>query len=533
MRNVYTIYLFLSILMISACTKKPSAFEKFVQKHQVGQYDLLIKNGQVIDGSGRDAYAADVLVKADSIAFVGQVDTAIISVTRFIDATGKVVTPGFIDTHAHGNPLETPAFRNFLAMGVTTISLGKDGSSPGLDSPRLDGPGQVGSGKEGMTAWMQEVEDTIPGVNIAMFVGHGTLRMLSGIKYNPRPTQEQIVDMGEMLAMNLDAGCFGMTTGLEYIPGTYAPDYELEYLAKIVGEKGKFITSHVRNEDDEAIESSLRELLLQGRYCPVQVSHMKVVYGKGERRAEEILRVLNEARAEGIEVTADVYPYTASYTTIGIVFPEWALPPNRYEEIVRSRRGELEEFLRNKVNQRNGPEATLLGTAPWAGKTLAQVAKELVKPFEDVLIDDIGPRGASGAYFVMNDELQARLIQDSLVMICSDGSPTSRHPRGHGTFAKIIEQYVVKDSLFSLEEAVRKMTSLPAKTMGVEDRGIIAKGKKADILVFAPAGIKATATYENPFQLAEGFNYVIVNGQLSLVESTFSDKRHGKMLRKN
>lgn len=527
MRKVYTPYFCLVLLFFISCTNEPSAFEEFVQQHPIDQYDLLIHNGKVIDGSGGEAYTADVLVKADSIAFVGEVDTAIINITRLINAKGKVVTPGFIDTHAHGDPLKTPAFQNFLAMGVTTISLGKDGSSPGLDSP---GPDGTGTGD--MTGWMKQVEDTVPGVNIAMFVGHGTLRMLSGIKYNPRPTQEQVVDMGEMLAKNLDAGCFGMTTGLEYIPGTYAPDYELEYLAKIVGEKGKFITSHVRNEDDEAIESSLRELLLQGRYCPVQVSHMKVVYGKGENRAEEILKVLEEARAEGVKVTADVYPYTASYTTISIVFPEWALPPNSYEEVIRTKRAALEEFLRNKINQRNGPEATLLGTAPWAGKTLAQVAEELDKPFEDVLIDDIGPGGASGAYFVMNDALQSRFIEDSLVMICSDGSPTSRHPRGHGTFAKIIEQYVMKDSLFSLEEAVRKMTSLPARTMGMEERGTIAPGKKADILVFDPSGIKATATYEDPFQLAVGFNYVIVNGQLSLVEGSFADNRYGKMLRK-
>lgn len=505
-------------LLFVACTSpEPSAFEQFLSSHEQRNFDLLISQGAIVDGSGQKAYDADVLVSGDSIAFVGQVDTSQIEVSRIIDADGKVVTPGFIDTHSHGNPLKTPDFHNFLAMGATTISLGKDGSSPAV---------------EDLGQWMQQVEDTVPGVNIAMFVGHGTLRMLSGIKYNPRPSQEQVVDMGQMLAKSLDAGAFGMTTGLEYIPGTYAPDYELEHLAQIVGEKGKFITSHVRNEDDEAIGASLRELLLQGKYAPVQVSHMKVVYGEGEDRAEEILNVLAEAREEGIKVTADVYPYTASYTTISIVFPEWALPPNNYEEVVRTKRAELAEFLRNKVNQRNGPEATLLGTAPWAGKTLAQVAAELDKPFEDVLIDDIRPGGASGAYFVMNDELQARFIADSLVMICSDGSPTSRHPRGHGTFAKIIEQYVLQDSLFSLEEAVRKMTSLPAQTMGITDRGRLVPGMKADILIFDPQQVKATATYENPFQLAEGFEYVLVNGKLSIDGGEIAQQRNGKMLRK-
>jgi N-acyl-D-aspartate/D-glutamate deacylase len=512
------LFLLFFIIVAAACTSpEPSAFEQFLATQDNRSFDLLISQGTIIDGNGKKGYTADVLVSGDSIAFIGEIDSSLIQVSRRINAAGKVVTPGFIDTHSHGNPLETPDFHNFLAMGATTISLGKDGSSPAV---------------EDLGAWMQQAEDTVPGVNIAMFVGHGTLRMLSGIKYNPRPTQEQVVDMGQMLAKGLDAGAFGMTTGLEYIPGTYAPDYELEHLAQIVGEKGKFITSHIRNEDDEAMEASLRELLMQGKYAPVQVSHMKVVYGQGEDRAEEILKVLAKAREEGIKVTADVYPYTASYTTISIVFPEWALPPNDYDEVVSTQRGELAEFLRNKVNQRNGPEATLLGTAPWAGKTLAQVANELDKPFEDVLIDDIRPGGASGAYFVMNDALQARFIADSLVMICSDGSPTSRHPRGHGTFAKIIEQYVLRDSLFSLEEAVRKMTSLPAQTMGITDRGRLAPGMKADILVFDPQQVKATATYENPFQLAEGFDYVLVNGKLSIDSGEISEQRNGKMLRK-
>nr|WKN39409.1 amidohydrolase family protein [Tunicatimonas sp. TK19036] len=502
---------------LAACTQNPSEFETFMAQHPDQTYTLLIEGGEMIDGTGAEGYPADVLTQGDSIVFIGEVDTTLVNVDQIIDATGKVVTPGFIDMHSHGDPLETPDFQNFLAMGVTTISLGKDGSSP--DYENLD-------------EWMQQVEDTVPGVNIAMFVGHGTLRMQSGIKYNPRPSQEQLADMGNLLERNLDAGCFGMTTGLEYVPGFYAPAYELEYLAKIVGEKGKLITSHVRNEDDDAVEASIQELLKQGQYSRVNVSHMKVVYGEGESRAEEILAVLEEARQQGIEVTADVYPYTASYTGISILFPEWAKPPNQYEQVVANRRGELEKFLRNKVKQRNGPEATLLGTAPYAGKTLAQLAEESGKPFEDILIDDIKPGGASGAYFVMNDSLQARFIADPLVMISSDGSPTGRHPRGHGTFARIIEKFVVQDSVLTLADAIRKMTSLPAKTMGIADRGVVAVGKKADLLVFAPQQVRETATYENPFQLAEGIDCLIVNGKMALKKGAFTEQRYGQMLRK-
>ncbi len=509
---------FLGLLLLAACTQSsPTEFESFLSQQPGKKYSLLIQDGQVIDGLGNDSYVVDLLIQDDTIVFIGKVDTALMEVEKTIGAAGEVVTPGFIDMHSHGNPLETPDFQNFLAMGATTISLGKDGSSPDY---------------ENLAEWMQLVEDTVPGVNIAMFVGHGTLRMQSGIKYNPRPSEEQLEKIGGLLEKNLDAGCFGMTTGLEYIPGFYAPSYELEHLAKIVGEREKVITSHVRNEDDSEVGSSIQELLNQGQFCQVNVSHMKVVYGQGESRAEEILDLLHQARQSGVQVTADVYPYTASYTGISILFPEWAKPPNDYQQVIANRRAELEEFLRNKVNQRNGPEATLLGTAPYAGKTLAQLAKEMNKPFEDILIDDIQPGGASGAYFVMNDSLQSRFIADSLVMISSDGSPTSRHPRGHGTFARIIEKFVVQDSVLTLTEAVRKMTSLPAQTMGISDRGTLTVGNKADILVFDPQQVHETATYEDPFQLAKGMNYVIVNGEISLENGELSSQRHGQMLRK-
>ena len=508
--------LILSIITIYSCQPTPSSFEQFLSTQPTTQYDLLIRHATLIDGTGQPGYPADVLIQEDTIAFIGTIDTSLIEVERVINATGKVVTPGFIDMHAHGDPLATPDFHNFLAMGVTTIALGKDGSSPSYRN---------------LSDWMQQVADTVPGVNIAMFVGHGTLRLLSGIKYNPRPTEAQLQVMGELLTDNLSAGCFGMTTGLEYVPGWYAPDYELEYLARRVGEQNKLITSHVRNEDDEAVEKSLRELLLQGKHCTVHVSHLKVVYGQGESRAEEILQLLDSARSKGIAVSADVYPYTASYTGIGILFPEWAKPPNDYAQVVATRRNELATFLRNKVHQRNGPEATLLGTPPYAGKTLAQLATERGKPFEDILIDEIKPGGASGAYFVMDDTLQARFIRDSTVMISSDGSPTARHPRGHGTFAKIIETFVAQDSLLTLPEAIRKMTSLSAHTMGLTDRGRVAAGMKADLLVFDPHQVHATATYENPFRLAEGFALVVVNGKVAKENETFSSERYGTMLR--
>lgn len=516
-RNHYLIKLSWAFLLFIgwSCAQEPTAFETFIANRPTN-FDLLIKNSEVIDGTGSTPVKADVLVNGDTIVYIGEVDTALVEVIKTLDATGKVVTPGFIDTHAHGDPMETPAFENFLAMGVTTIFLGKDGGSPAV---------------EDIGQWMQEVEDTIPGVNIGMFVGHGTLRMMTKVNYHQRPTEEMLANMGDLLQKHLTAGCFGMTTGLEYIPGMYAPAYELEYLAKIVGENHKLITSHMRNEDDDALEASIRELLAEGKYCQVHVSHMKSVYGKGAARAEEVLDILEKARQDSLAVTADVYPYTASFTGIGIVFPDWAKAPNNYRQVVRTRRKELAAFLRDKITQRNGPEATLFGTAPYAGKTLAQVATEKNKPFEDVLIDDIGPRGASGAYFVMDDTLQETFLQAPFVMVCSDGSPTMRHPRGYGSFAKIIESYVQEKQLFPLEEAVRKMTYLSAQTMHIPDRGQLAVGKKADILVFDPKNVKAKATFEEPHQLAEGFDYVIVNGKIAMTDSEMGPQRNGHVLK--
>ena len=288
--------------------------------------------------------------------------------------------------------------------------------------------------------------------------------------------------------------------------------------------------SHMRNEDDEQLESSIAELLEQGEDARVHISHLKSVYGNGVARAEEILDIITDARESGINITADIYPYTASYTGIDIVFPVWAKTTEQFEVAKVERRDELAEFLRNRVNRRNGPESTLLGTDPYTGKTLADLAHEMELPFEDVLIDVIGPQGAAGAYFVMNDELQSRLLQDPNIGVCSDGSPTGFHPRGHGTFAKIIETYVVAENLLSPGEAISKLTSFPANILGIDDRGAIKAGMLADILIFDMASVRDKATYPDPLQLAEGFDIVIVNGQIARQYGRQEINLHGRVL---
>ncbi|WP_194776375.1 N-acyl-D-amino-acid deacylase family protein [Pararhodonellum marinum] len=480
------------------------------------EINLLIKNAQIIDGSGAEPYYGQILIIEDEI-FKIEKDTSLdINAERIIDARGSMLTPGFIDSHAHGDPMETPAFENFLAMGVTSIFLGQDGFSP----ETID-----------LKGWMDSVDQIKPGVNVGMFVGHGTLRMLSGVQYDKTPTDSGMRSMENLVNSAMEAGCFGLSTGLEYNPGYLAGPDELNRLAKVVGKKGGMIMSHMRNEDDAYIEASLKELLDQGEFCPVHVSHIKVVYGKGEERAAGILAFLDNARGQGKTVTADLYPYEASYTSISILFPEWALPPADYSQVMAERRGELETYLRNRVNLRNGPEATLIGNGPYKGKTLKEVGEILEKPFEKVLIEDIGPSGTSAAYFVMDEVLMKALLVDEHVNICSDGSPTSNHPRGYGTFAKIIESYVIKEPILSLPEAIYKMTGLTAQSLGIHDRGLIREGMKADLLVFDPEAVRANATYENPAQLAEGFDYVLVNGQIAKEKDVFSNQS-GKIIKK-
>lgn len=483
-------------------------------------YDILIKHGTIIDGSGAPGFKADVLVKDQKIVLISDVDTSLISAHRTIDATGKVVTPGFIDHHAHGDPLKTPEFKNFSAMGVTTIFLGQDGES-----------------SDHIAEWMSQVEAAQTAINIGSYVGHGSVRNQAGVKLDPSPSYWARRKMATLVDEALEAGCFGLSTGLEYQPGSFSKINELITLAKPVGKRGGVVSSHTRNEDDEAVQNSIAELITQGAGggCAVNISHLKVVYGHGADRAEAILQQMEAAREEGISITADMYPYQASYTGIGIVFPDWAKPPYNYEQVVAARRDELATYLRERIQRRNGPEATLFGTAPWAGKTLTQVALELGKPFEDVLIDDIGPKGASAAYFVMDQELQDRLFLDPFIMTCSDGSPTMRHPRGYGSFAKVIRYYVNETKLLNIEQAVYKMSGLPAKTVGLveQHRGLLKAGFAADILVFDPDAIEDAASFENPHELARGFDWVIVNGAVVRGEGEFTGKRPGKMLRKS
>ena len=469
-------------------------------------YDLLIKNGLIYDGSGSAPEQGHIAVQDGKIAQFGDFDITGITASKTVDAAGRAVTPGFVDAHSRGEPLETPRFDNFLSMGVTTITLGLVGTSPGA---------------EDLAGWMQSVDDSGTGPNVIHFTGHSTLRDLSDTPRSDDVDESYILEMAGKLMAAMDAGSFGLSLGLEFEPGRFAGEDELVTLAQVVAERDGILMGHVRSEDDERIDESVRELMEIGLDADVQthISHLKIVFADDPQRADDVLAIIGEARENGLEVTSDLYPYIASFTTIGLIFPDWANTQEEFEEAVETRREELAEYLRNRIEQRNGPEATLFGTEPWTGMTLAEVAEQLGKPFEEALIDDIGPESGSAAYFVMNEDVMQRFLIDPYVMVSTDGGPEMRHPRGFGSFAKIIRKYVNELELLSLEEAIHKMSGLPAETLGLTDeslvetpRGLIREGFAAGLLIFNPAEINDPADFENPHTFAEGFDWVFVNG---------------------
>ena len=488
---------------------------------RAADYDLLIRNASVVDGTGAPAYRADVLVKGDSIAAIDRRPRADAKATRVIDAGGRTLAPGFIDMHAHGDPLEQ-SFENFLAMGVTTVVLGQDGDSVQLESASAGQP---------FAEWASAAEAAGVQVNVAALSGHGSLRHLAQIPDSVRHlSPEQAERLRAVLHADLQAGTFGMSTGLEYVPGIYSEPGEIIPLAREVGAAGGVIMSHMRSEDDDKINQSIDELVAQGAYARVHISHLKVVFGKGAERGRQLLAVIESKRKAGVDLTADAYPYTAGYTGIAILFPEWALRPADYNAIVASRRAELATYLEKRMTKRGGPEAMLFGTKPYAGLTLAQAAAAAGKSYVDFLID-LGPNGGSGAHFTMDEATQDVLFGDPSVAICTDGSPGMRHPRSTGTYAKLFERYVHEKEMLTIEQAVHKASGLPAQIMRFRDRGTIEVGAKADLVLFDVAKVHATSSYVDPFTLAEGFDVVIVNGQIAREDGKLQPRRNGRVLR--
>ena len=505
----------------TACTLMPTMLAACAAPEATAR-GLVLRDVLLIDGSGQPGRRTDVFVRGERIDRIGRVSDQEARGLRIVEGGGRVLAPGFIDLHTHGDPLED-AYTQYLAMGVTTIVLGQDGDSPAL-------PGAEHAA-DSLPSWMDAVGRATPDINVATLSGHGTLRRRAGIDDGTRhPTDRQLARMQAILEHDLRAGAFGLSTGLEYVPGRYAEMRELASLGPVIARFDGVEMSHMRSEDADAVRDSIRELVAASGPARAHVSHLKMVYGKGEAAAEALLAFLQSLRTPTQPLTADAYPYEASYTGVAILFPEWALPPTDYAGVLQSRRDELRAYLQQRMGKRNGPGALLFGTGPHAGKTLEQVAEAQGKPFADALLD-IGPGGGQAAHFVMDRALQDRLLLDPHVALCTDGSPGGSHPRSAGTYAKWIEEFVVKQPRVKLEEAVRKATSLPASILRLPDRGTIRPGAKADLVLFDPAKVHAKADYVHPTLQAEGFDLVVVNGRPAF-EGGEAVGRSGQLLRR-
>lgn len=488
--------------------------------------DLLITNALVVDGTGAPAYEADIVIDGGMIVRIGAAGGTRASARRIIDAAGRVLAPGFIDTHAHGDAIDE-TWERFLAMGVTTVALGQDGRTTGS----LWNEDQRGI-RSDLAGWIGQAEEKGVQLNIVPFSGHGTLRYQTGVDEKSAPLSAgELGSLQAQLRADLEAGAFGLTSGLEYTPGMHADTDEMVALAKTVGECGGLVMSHMRTEDDDKIETvGIGELIAQGKHARVHISHLKIVFGKGAERAERLLDFIESARADGVELSADIYPYAAGYTGVAILFPDWALPPAVYDDVVASRRDELADYLEARVMRRNGPGALLFGSEPYVGKTLEQAAADEGLSFVDFLIR-IGPEGGSGAHFTQDSETHDALVVSPLTAISTDGGPSVPHPRSTGTYAKLFSYYVEETGRLTVEEAVRKATGLPASILMLEDRGLVKEGMHADLVLFDPGQVEPRSDYTNPDPLAHGFDLVLINGAVAWEDGRADGVRHGRVLR--
>ncbi|HET7553438.1 MAG TPA: D-aminoacylase [Gemmatimonadaceae bacterium] len=498
-----------------------------VRQEDAGPVDLLIKGGTVVDGTGTPSRVADVGIRGDRIAFVGDAASANVTAARTLDATGLVVAPGFIDPHTHTtgdlSSAERHANLDYLMQGVTTVVTGNDGSSP------------LNIGEE----FAQWTRGGI-GPNAALFIGEGSVRVKVMGMSDAKPTAAQLDSMRSLVARGMRDGALGLSTGLYYAPGSYASTEEVVQLAKVAASYGGIYDTHMRDESSYNIGlvGAVEEAIRIGREAgiPVHISHIKALGVDVWGESDTVIALVNSARASGIQVAACQYPYTASGTSIGAsLLPRWAEAGGRDSLLARMRdsatRVKLEADMRENLRRRGGADALLItdrGDSTLTGKTLAQVAKERkLSPIEAAL--EIVKDGDAGvASFNMKDSDIDNFMVQPWVATCSDGS--SGHPRKYGTFPRKLREYVYNRHVLTLEQAVHVSSGLTARILHLDSRGTLAPGKYADVIVFDPATVRDRSTYEEPRLLATGMRYVFVNGKLAIDQGEYTGALPGRVL---
>jgi dihydroorotase/N-acyl-D-amino-acid deacylase len=501
------------------------------------EYDLLLRNARVVDGTGAPWFRADVAVKGDTIAAVGPALPG--EAEREVDLAGQVVAPGFIDVHTHARHgiFQVPTADNYVLQGVTTLFEGQDGSSP---LP--------------LGEFLARVAALHPAVNFGTFVGHGSVREAVMGLDDRAPTSEELERMVAAVTEAMREGAFGLSTGLFYVPGAFARTDEVVALARAAGQAGGIHVSHMRDEA-AGVLASVEETITIGEEggLPTQITHHKIIGRAGWGRSAETLRLVEEARRRGVDVTIDQYPYTASSTSfVGALFPPWALeggPAALAERLAEpASRARIRDTVIGKIrDERGGGDASRLQVAACPhdpsldGKTLADLLRErgrepTIEEAAELVLEIVDGGGATGIFHAMAEEDVERILASPFAMVASDGGiPTfgqgAPHPRSYGTFARVLAVYARERKLLRLEEAVRKMTSFPAARVGLTDRGLVRPGMKADLTVFDPATIRDRATFAEPHAYAQGVSLVLVNGVVVVDEGRLSGARPGRVLR--
>ncbi|MGH7477120.1 MAG: N-acyl-D-amino-acid deacylase family protein [Longimicrobiales bacterium] len=501
-------------------------------------YDLLLSGGRVVDGSGAAAYMADVAVRGDRIVAISRTALAAANAAHVIDARGRVVAPGFIDVHAHLDPLlRLPDAESHVRQGVTTALGGPDGGSPWPLGPYLDSAAAAGVG-----------------MNVAFLVGHNTIRReVMGMQARA-PTAAELARMRDMVAEAMEAGAFGLSTGLKYLPGAYSETDEVVALAREAAAHGGIYTSHLREEGLELI-AAVAEAIEIGRRAgiPAVLTHHKVVGEPMWGASQRTLAMVDSAVAGGVDVWIDQYPYTATYTGIGVLVPAWAMAGGDSAFFARLADPPLRDsiiggIVFNILNDRGGGDIARvqLARVEWdpslEGGTLADWARrEGLEPTPEtgatLVIDALRRGGASAIYHVLDERDVERIMRHDRTMIASDGRLTRPgeghpHPRWYGTFPRVFGRYVRERGVLTLEQAVHKMTGMPAALLGLDQRGTIREGAYADLVVFDPERIHDRATFEDPHQYSDGIDAVIVNGVVTVEAERYHDARAGRVLRR-
>lgn len=501
------------------------------------EFDLLIANGRIVDGTGNPWMLADLALKDGRIAALGKLDPT--HAARTIDARGLIVAPGFIDVHTHieGGITRLSQAENFLRMGVTSVVTGNCGSS-----------------ELSLRDWFAQLEKLGISINVATLYGHNTVRH-AGMNgdFNRPPTSEELNRMRGLVEAAMRDGAVGFSTGLEYVPGTYAKTDEIAELAKVAARFGGIYASHMRDEGVR-VEAAVNETLEIGKLtgCPVEISHFKISSKNRWGASALTTKLVAEARSRGQQVTVDQYLYPASSTGIGIAFPSWVFEGgsdetrNRLED--SATRAKVKKEILAKAAEQGFQDLSFVYIAnhqadqSFNGKNLAEIAKlkrnsATPEAQAEQAIDIQLAGGAQVVLQKMSEQDIEKIFKQPFTMIASDAgvldinSNSIPHPRGFGNNARVLAMYVRDKQYVSLEEAIRKMASLPAQTFHLWDRGVLRPGMAADVVIFDEKTVQDHATFQQPKQFATGFEYVIVNGQVVLEQGRHTAAKAGKILR--